>query len=124
MAGQLDAYVTGDKDVELSFGQLNLDVGKTQQYARVDASVNSGQIDALAFAVSKGGTVQFFLRSSGQGRYRVHAHVGSGAASLGSRVGRFWLAEDDLQHQQVAPTTMAPSARLNTGHSDLVHVKQ
>ena len=82
MAGQLDVRdVTGDKDVELSFGQLNLDVGKTEQYARVDASVNSGQIDASAFAVSKGGLFRSFDQK-GPGRYRVHAHVGAGQLEL------------------------------------------
>ena len=78
LAGQLDVRdVTGDKDVELSFGQLNLDVGKTEQYARVDASVNSGQIEALAFAVSKGGLFRSFDQR-GPGKYRLHAHVGAG----------------------------------------------
>jgi hypothetical protein len=81
-AGQLDVSdVTGDKDVELTFGQLSLDVGKTEQYARVDASVNSGQIDALAFAVSKGGLFRSFDQR-GPGKYRVHAHVGAGQVDL------------------------------------------
>lgn len=82
MAGQLDVWdVTGDKDVELSFGQLNLDVGKAEQYARVDASVNSGQIEASAFAVSKGGLFRSF-EQRGPGRYRIHAHVGAGQLEL------------------------------------------
>ena len=43
MAGQLDVRdITGDKDVELTFGQLNLDVGKPEDYGHVDASVTSG----------------------------------------------------------------------------------
>jgi len=82
LAGQLDVReVTGDKDVELSFGQLNLDVGKTEQYARVDASVNSGQLEASAFAVSKGGLFRSFDQR-GPGKYRVHAHVGAGQLEL------------------------------------------
>lgn len=81
-AGQLDVEdVTGDKDVELSFGQLNLDVGKTEQYAWVDASVNSGQIDALAFGVNKGGLFRSFDQR-GPGKYRLHAHVGAGQVDL------------------------------------------
>jgi len=81
-AGQLDVRdVTGDKDVELTFGQLNLDVGKTEQYARVDASVNSGQIDALAFSVNKGGLFRSFDQR-GPGKYRLHAHVGAGQVDL------------------------------------------
>lgn len=82
LAGQLDVEdVTGDKDVELSFGQLNLDVGKTEQYARVDASVNSGEINASAFDVEKGGLFRSFDQR-GPGKYRLHAHVGAGQVDL------------------------------------------
>lgn len=82
LAGQLDVEdVTGDKDVELSFGQLNLDVGKTDQYARVDASVNSGEINASAFDVEKGGLFRSFDQR-GPGKYRLHAHVGAGQVDL------------------------------------------
>jgi len=81
-AGQLDVRsVTGDKDVELSFGQLNMDVGKAEDYARVDASVNSGQLEASAFDVSKGGLFRSFDQK-GPGKYRVHAHVGAGQLEL------------------------------------------
>jgi hypothetical protein len=81
-AGQLDVReVTGDKDVELTFGQLNVDVGKTEEYARVDASVNSGQINASAFAVQKGGLFRSFDQR-GAGKYRLHAHVGAGQVDL------------------------------------------
>jgi hypothetical protein len=82
MAGQLDVRdVTGDKDVELSFGQLNVEVGKTEQYARVDASVNSGEINASAFNVDKGGLFRSF-NQKGPGKYRVHTHVGAGEVDL------------------------------------------
>ena len=82
LAGQLDVEnVTGDKDVVLHFGQLNLDVGKPEDYAHVEASVNSGDLEASAFGVSKGGLFRSFERS-GPGRYRVHAHVGAGQIEL------------------------------------------
>ena len=82
MAGQVDVEdVTGDKDIEVSFGQLNVDVGKTEQYARVDASVNSGQINASAFEVEKGGLFRSFDQR-GPGKYRLHAHVGAGQVDL------------------------------------------
>jgi hypothetical protein len=82
MAGQLDVEdVTGDKDVEVSFGQVNIDVGKREQYARVDASVNSGEINASAFDVEKGGLFRSFDQR-GSGRYRLHAHVGAGQIDL------------------------------------------
>ncbi len=82
MAGQVDVRgVQGDKDVEVSFGQLTMEVGEPDDYERVDASVNSGQINAPAFDVSKGGLFRSFDRS-GPGRYRLHAHVGAGQVDL------------------------------------------
>jgi len=81
-AGQLDVNdITGDKDVELSFGQLNIDAGKADNYASVDASVNSGAIDAGLFDVHKGGLFRSFDRG-GPGKYRLHAHVGAGQIEI------------------------------------------
>ncbi|HET9308296.1 MAG TPA: hypothetical protein VFO46_19920 [Candidatus Sulfotelmatobacter sp.] len=81
-AGELNVKdVTGDKDVVLHFGQLTMDVGKPDSYARVDASVNSGDLEASAFNISKGGLFRSFDRS-GPGTYRVHAHVGAGQLEL------------------------------------------
>jgi hypothetical protein len=81
-AGQLDVRdVSGDKDIEMSFGQLNIDAGKSEDYARVDASVNSGAIDADPFDVHKGGLFRSFDRS-GPGKYRLHAHLGAGQIEL------------------------------------------
>ena len=81
-AGQLNVQdITGDKDVELSFGQLNLDVGSADQYGHVDASVNSGQLNAAAFGVSKGGLFRSFDHN-GPGKYRIYAHVGAGQLDL------------------------------------------
>lgn len=81
-AGQLDVRdVTGDKNIELSFGQLNIDAGKSEDYASVEASVNSGAIDASPFDVHKGGLFRSFDQS-GPGKYRLHAHVGAGQIDL------------------------------------------
>jgi hypothetical protein len=82
MAGELQVReITGDKDVVLHFGQLTMDVGTPADVAYVDASVNSGDLEASAFAVSKGGLFRSFERS-GTGKYRVHAHVGAGQLEL------------------------------------------
>lgn len=82
MAGQLDVReVMGDKDVEVSFGQVNIDVGEAKEYARVDASVNTGEINAVAFSVNKGGLFRSFDQH-GPGKYRLHAHVGAGQVDL------------------------------------------
>lgn len=81
-AGQLDVNdITGDKDVEVTFGQLNIDAGKAENYASVDASVNSGSIDADMFDVHKGGLFRSFDHS-GSGKYRLHAHVAAGQIEI------------------------------------------
>lgn len=81
-AGQLDVRgVTGDKDVELTFGQLTMDVGEPDDYSHVDASVGSGELDAAAFNVNKGGLFRSFDHT-GPGKYRLHAHVGAGQLDL------------------------------------------
>lgn len=82
MAGKLDVRdVTGDKDVEITFGQLNLDIGKADQYGHVDASVYSGQVNAAAFNIAKGGLFRSFDQQ-GPGKYRLHAHVAAGQVDL------------------------------------------
>ena len=81
-AGELNVEdVTGDKNVVLHFGQLTMDVGKPDSYARVEASVNSGDLEASAFNISKGGLFRSF-NQRGPGTYRVYAHVGAGQLSL------------------------------------------
>jgi len=82
MAGDVEvAGVTGDKDVELSFGDLTVEVSKADDYARVDASVYSGDLEAEPFAISKGGLFRSFQKP-GPGKYRLHAHVGAGELML------------------------------------------
>ena len=82
LAGQLGVRdIIGDKDVELSFGQMSVDVGKAEDYRHVDASVNSGEIDASAFEVNKGRLFRSFDKS-GPGKYRLHVHVGAGEVDL------------------------------------------
>ena len=81
-AGEVDvAGITGDKDVELSFGDLTVEVGKAEDYAHVDASVYSGELDAEPFAISKGGLFRSFQKQ-GPGKYRLHVHVGAGELML------------------------------------------
>ena len=82
VAGQLDVKgITGNKDLELHFGQLGVEVGRTEDYAHVDASVVTGEVDGAPFDVSKGGFFRSFERK-GAGKYRLHAHVGAGQISF------------------------------------------
>jgi hypothetical protein len=81
-AGELNVKgIAGNKDVQLHAGQLTMDIGQPADYARVDASVISGELDARPFDVNKGGLFRSFDRS-GPGKYRLHAHVGAGELDL------------------------------------------
>jgi hypothetical protein len=73
--------VTGNKDLELHAGQLTISVDKPEDYGHVDMSVNAGEVDAEVFGDSKGGLFRSISRDSA-GRYRLHAHVGTGQLSV------------------------------------------
>ena len=82
VAGQLDVEgVSGSKDLELDAGELDVETGRPEDYAHVDASVTTGEVDAPAFKVNKGGLFRSFERQ-GPGRLRLHAHVGAGQVTL------------------------------------------
>jgi len=73
--------VSGDKDVELHFGELTISVGNAADYSHVDASVMSGGLEAAPFGESHGGLFRSFEKN-GTGKYRLHAHVGAGDLTL------------------------------------------
>jgi len=81
-AGQLEiSDVTGDKDVQLHAGELILHVGDPADYSHVDASVTTGGLEAPPFHEDHGGLFRSFSKS-GNGKYRLHAHVGAGDLTL------------------------------------------
>jgi hypothetical protein len=81
-AGELNVKgITGNKDVQLHAGQLTMEIGQPADYAHVDASVSSGELDAAPFDLNKGGLFRSFDRN-GPGKYRLHAHVGAGELDL------------------------------------------
>lgn len=73
--------INGDKDIESNAGAVSIDVGRPENYARVDASVDRGHIDAAPFQIAREGLEQSFSRQ-GPGSYRLHAHVGTGEITL------------------------------------------
>jgi len=84
-AGQLDVgAVEGDKDLEIRAGQLNVNIVHPEQYGHRDASVLTGEIDAQAFSISKGGLFRSF-QQEGAGRYRLHASVMAGQIDLNGK---------------------------------------
>jgi hypothetical protein len=69
--------VEGSKDVELHAGDMTIGVGNPADYAHVEASVNSGDLDGRPFGEEHSGLFRSF-RKAGEGTYRLHAHVGAG----------------------------------------------
>jgi hypothetical protein len=80
--GQLEITdITGDKDVQLHAGELILGVGNPADYSRVDASVNSGGLEAPPFGEDHGGLFRSFQKT-GNGKYKLRAHVGAGDLTM------------------------------------------
>jgi hypothetical protein len=73
--------ISGNKDIELSAGNLTIDVGDAADYSHVRASVNSGAIEASPFGESRGGLFRSFEKF-GKGKYKLMAHVGAGDLTL------------------------------------------
>ncbi len=80
--GELDiAKVRGGKDVALHAGQLTIEIGDPKDYAQIEASVVTGELDLSALGVDKGGLFRSY-KKDGPGMYRLYAHVGSGELDL------------------------------------------
>jgi hypothetical protein len=81
-AGKVDINdVAGDKNIELSAGDLTVQVGDADDYREVEASVYTGNLSASPFGESKGGLFRSF-HQKGHGEYRLYAHVGAGQIRL------------------------------------------
>jgi HAMP domain-containing protein len=76
--------IRGNKDVELRAGDLRIDVGRAEDYNKVDASLWAGDLKATAFQVIKEGLFRSF-DWSGNGPYRLHAHLMAGDLYLYSK---------------------------------------
>jgi len=76
--------ISGNKDVELRAGDLRIDVGRADDYKKVDAGSWAGDIKASAFQVFKSGLFRSF-EWAGKGSYRLHAHLLAGDLYLYSK---------------------------------------
>jgi len=82
LAGEVEVMdIVGNKDIELSAGDLNINVGSAADYAHVTASVTSGSIEGGPFGESRGGLFRSFEKFGG-GKYKLAAHVGAGDLTL------------------------------------------
>jgi hypothetical protein len=73
--------ITGDKDIELTAGDLTVEVSRAEDYTLVDASVMSGDLNAEPFAISKSGLFRSF-QQHGPGKYRLRVHMMAGELTL------------------------------------------
>jgi Putative adhesin len=73
--------VTGDKDLELTGGDLQIQVPDPAEYGAVDLSVRFGDVSANQFGDPKG-WLGNSLKRDGNGKYRLHAHVFAGDLTL------------------------------------------
>jgi hypothetical protein len=75
--------VTGDKDLELTGGNLTIQVGNPEDYSHVDLSVSFGEVSGTQFGDPKG-WLGNSVSKNGAEKYRLHAHVMAGDLVLKS----------------------------------------
>ena len=75
--------VAGDKDLELTGGDLTVQVGSPEDYSHVDLSVKFGDVSGTQFGDPKG-WLGNSVRKDGNGKYKLHAHVMAGDLVLKS----------------------------------------
>jgi hypothetical protein len=75
--------VAGDKDIELTAGDLTIQVGSPEDYSHIDLSVRFGDVSGTQFGDPKG-WIGNSVRKDGSGKYRLHAHVMAGDLVLKS----------------------------------------
>lgn len=73
--------VAGDKDIELTGGDLTIQVGNPDDYSNVDLSVTFGDVSGAQFGDPKG-WIGKSVRKAGHGKYKLHAHVMAGDLAL------------------------------------------
>jgi hypothetical protein len=73
--------IEGNKDITLHAGELDIDVGKADDYRRVEASVWAGELHASPFGATKEGLFRS-LDWKGKGPYSLSAHLKAGELHL------------------------------------------
>jgi len=76
--------IEGNKDIESHAGELDIDVGRADDYNRVDASVWAGELHAAPYRITKEGLFRSF-DWFGKGPYRLHAKLKAGEIRLRSK---------------------------------------
>jgi hypothetical protein len=73
--------IEGSKDVSARAGEIDIEVGRREQYRRVDASVNIGELSAGVFNIKKEGFFRSFTWA-GKGQYDLRARLTVGELNL------------------------------------------
>lgn len=73
--------VTGDKDLELTGGDMSIQVPNPADYGPVDLKVRFGDVSGSQFGDPKG-WLGNSLKRDANGKYRLHAHVFAGDLTL------------------------------------------
>ena len=73
--------VQGNKEINLHAGDINIDVGNTADYRRVEASIWAGDLRAEPFGQSKDGLFRS-IEWNGKGLYRLSVHLKAGDLRL------------------------------------------
>lgn len=87
-AGELDIdHVDGNKDLVIHAGQMDISLPNASDYGPVKTSVTTGDLEASAFGVSKGGLFRSFRSNTvpnrnSAGKYFLYAHVGAGELDI------------------------------------------
>ncbi|MGC2400831.1 MAG: hypothetical protein WA510_13655 [Acidobacteriaceae bacterium] len=76
------AEIAGDKDIDLSVGQITVSSDRLWDYRRVDTSVDLGELRAPVYGADKGGFFRSFSKQTIDGEYSLRAHLTVGQIEL------------------------------------------
>ena len=74
--------LVGNKDIELTAGQISISDAHDWNYKDVSASVSIGAVNAQVYGANRGGFFRVFHKTDANGEYRLHAHVMTGQIEL------------------------------------------
>jgi hypothetical protein len=74
--------LVGNKDIELTAGQISISDAHDWNYKDVSASVSIGAVNAQVYGANRGGFFGVFHKTDANGEYRLHAHVMTGQIEL------------------------------------------
>ena len=74
--------VTGNKDLELTAGEIRVSPVLPADYSSVDATVRIGDVQVPSMNVSKGGLFRNVSKENTLGKYALRAHITTGSIRL------------------------------------------